>query len=56
MFRCFDDIIIPKKHFDLSNMQRRKFQDDIHKKVLGNFKDELNGKILTEILALKPNV
>ena len=37
-------------------MQRKTLQDNINKKVLGTFKDELNGKLLTEFLALSPKV
>ena len=31
-------------------------QDEINKKVLGKFKDEMNGKILADFLALNPKV
>ena len=59
-FKCsdvFNNVVIPNKvHFDLSDMQRKNFQDNIYKKVFGKFKDELNGKILTEFLALNPKV
>ena len=53
----FDNVVIPNKaHFDVSDMQRKHLQDNSNKKVLGNFKDELNGKLLTDFLALNPQV
>ena len=47
-FKCsdvLDDVIVPnKKHFDLSDMQRKHLQENINKKVLGQCIVEMNGK------------
>jgi uroporphyrinogen-III decarboxylase len=43
-----------KKHFDLSEYKREDMKDDTNKKKFGCFTDELNGKVLSEMLGLNP--
>ena len=53
----FDDVMTPNKDwFDLSKMKRRHLKDATNGGVLGKFKDEMSGNIMTEWLALNPKV
>ena len=53
----FDDVMTPNKDwFDLTKMKRRHLKDATNDGVLGKYKDEMSGKIMTEWLALNPKV
>ena len=43
-----------KEHFDLSDYTREDMHSDENKKKLGCFKDELNGRVMSEMLGLNP--
>ena len=43
-----------KQHFDLSDYTRAASQSNEHKKTLGWFKDELHGRVMSEMLGLTP--
>ena len=46
-----------KNYFDLSDYPKdHPLYDTINKKVIGKFKDEANGKIITEFIGLRPRV
>ena len=45
-----------KIHFDLSESKRPELKYDTNKKVLGKFKDDFSSLIITEFLALSPEV
>ena len=48
-----------RKWFDTSNgnkNDKRPLPIGVNKKVLGLFKDELEGKIVTEVVALRPKI
>ncbi|EGT57546.1 hypothetical protein CAEBREN_30406 [Caenorhabditis brenneri] len=51
----YEDMMSMKEHFDFSDYPK---EDKLHsienKKVIGKFKDELNGKIMTELVAFRP--
>ncbi|KAF0696230.1 DDE-1 domain-containing protein, partial [Aphis craccivora] len=51
----YQDIKINLDHFDTSDYQKDNIYDLhlVNKKVLGKFKDELNGKIMTEFIGLR---
>ena len=40
------------EHFDLSDSLRPNLKDNTNKKVQGKYKDEMNGLIITEVIAL----
>jgi hypothetical protein len=52
----YEWVVQIKHFFDLSDSQRPDLQDNTNKKVLGKFKDELNGIPMKEFLALNPKV
>jgi len=43
-----------REHFDLSDSKREDMKDNTNKKRLGCFKDELNGQVMSEIVAPSP--
>jgi hypothetical protein len=45
-----------KQYFDLSDSIRPEIKDNTNKKVIGKFKDEANGLIIKDVLALNPKV
>ena len=55
----YDDFLKPelKDHMDFSDYDKNhKCYNDKNKKVLGKFKDEENGQIITEVICLKPKM
>ncbi|CAP20729.2 Protein CBG24022 [Caenorhabditis briggsae] len=51
----YEDMSAMKEHFDFSDYPKEnKLHSIENKKVIGKFKDELNGKIMTEIVAFRP--
>ncbi|CAP33968.1 Protein CBG15878, partial [Caenorhabditis briggsae] len=51
----YEDMQSMKEHFDFSDYPTdNKLYSIENKKVIGKFKDELNGKIMTEIVAFRP--
>ena len=51
----YKDMSEMKEHFDFSDYKMdHPLYNESNKKVIGKFKDELNGNIMTEIVALKP--
>uniref|UniRef100_A0A1I7TZ65 DNA-directed DNA polymerase n=1 Tax=Caenorhabditis tropicalis TaxID=1561998 RepID=A0A1I7TZ65_9PELO len=51
----YEDMMTIKEHFDFSDYPTdNKLHSVENKKVIGKFKDELNGKIMTEIVAFRP--
>ncbi|CAP20865.2 Protein CBG24201 [Caenorhabditis briggsae] len=51
----YEDMLAMKEHFDFSDYPKEnKLHSIENKKVIGKFKDELNGKIMTEIVAFRP--
>jgi hypothetical protein len=51
----YKDMAEMKEWFDFSDYSKdHPLYDEGNKKVIGKFKDELNGNIMTEIVALKP--
>ncbi|MFM7982464.1 MAG: hypothetical protein ACKPKO_24395 [Candidatus Fonsibacter sp.] len=45
-----------KEHCDLSESVRLDLLDTTNKKVLGKFKDEIHGLVMTEFIVLKENM
>jgi hypothetical protein len=52
----YDWIKNNKQHFDLSDSYRPDLKDNLNKKVIGKFKDEMNSLIIKESTALNPKV
>ncbi|EFP09702.1 hypothetical protein CRE_21850 [Caenorhabditis remanei] len=51
----YEDINSMNEYFDLSDFPKdHKLHDVTNKKVIGKFKDELNGKIMSEMVAFRP--
>ncbi|CAP20528.2 Protein CBG23762 [Caenorhabditis briggsae] len=51
----YEDMLAMKEHFDFSDYPKdNRLHSVENKKVIGKFKDELNGKIMTEIVAFRP--
>jgi hypothetical protein len=51
----YNDMGKMKEHYDFSDYPKdHELYDETNKKVIGKFKDELNGKIITEHVGLKP--
>ncbi len=49
----YNDMLLNKKYYDLSEMKIKQFQNNENKKVIGKFKDETNGIPIKEFVGLK---
>ena len=53
----FKELIAQREHFDFPSLDKaRPFFDASNNKVIGKFKDEANGKPITEFVGLRPKM
>jgi hypothetical protein len=52
----YRDMYEMREYFDLSDIKISEYNDQTNKKVLGKFKDEMNGVVISEFVGLRPKM